>query len=529
MCNNNIILSTLSVPLKEQYTNYQKIGDELYEPEKQTEVETCTRMMNILKLSLVPKRSSLVHYIKNNNLLLNCNIFIKNLFELEEFEENPIILAKKSYSLLKELQENLDFNKYYKIISRNIVIKSLRNMSKIYDSISLDRLSKLFDWFNLDEIEEIIYESTRIGVLNCEIDHISRIVSLKNKDFSKYNLKEGLKTFVNGIEEVAGSIIKLELSNSKGKLEILKTSVSQQIQKHYENSLTNYDNFLTQMKQRKELLDKFNKFHNERKEKKREESLKEMEIKAEKVKIEARNKRLLYKNKEKQKETEIQYKKFLINKIRIFTNVVMIDGKKAKLEDISKDLSKVSDIQLEQLVETEQNNFKTKKQKKFNEYAKTADYTTREFRRRDNESFIEKTKAEEDEYNRKAEEENKKLYNERIGVKNIFKATNKFKECYFDQLLNKRKEDYNKKFNDFKKELDKTVLKDFFDDINNHFKVYIEDFNKREKLAKEKQATYYRPPKNNTDWKKGDNATKFEKEPVQPMSFSSKYIIIKNF
>ena len=51
-CNDKIILSTLSSPFKDEYTNYIKVGDEIFDYDKDTETETCNRMMNLLKLTL---------------------------------------------------------------------------------------------------------------------------------------------------------------------------------------------------------------------------------------------------------------------------------------------------------------------------------------------------------------------------------------------------------------------------------------------------------------------------------------------
>jgi len=55
----NILLSALSTPYYNYYTNYLKIGEELYEHEKEIETETCSRMMSVLKLSVVPSRKNL--------------------------------------------------------------------------------------------------------------------------------------------------------------------------------------------------------------------------------------------------------------------------------------------------------------------------------------------------------------------------------------------------------------------------------------------------------------------------------------
>ena len=51
-----IILAFLSTPIKNAYTNFTKIGEELYEDSNDTEIKTCQKMMKILKINHIPSR-----------------------------------------------------------------------------------------------------------------------------------------------------------------------------------------------------------------------------------------------------------------------------------------------------------------------------------------------------------------------------------------------------------------------------------------------------------------------------------------
>ena len=70
---NSILLSAMSTPYSNYFTNYLKIGEELYENDKAIETETCTRMMNILKLHTVPSRKQLIQYIKDYKIHEKCD------------------------------------------------------------------------------------------------------------------------------------------------------------------------------------------------------------------------------------------------------------------------------------------------------------------------------------------------------------------------------------------------------------------------------------------------------------------------
>ena len=70
--NERIILAFLSTPIKNAYTNFSKIGEELYEESNDTEIRTCQRMMKILKLNHIPSRK----YMKEMKLFINL-MFLK--------------------------------------------------------------------------------------------------------------------------------------------------------------------------------------------------------------------------------------------------------------------------------------------------------------------------------------------------------------------------------------------------------------------------------------------------------------------
>ena len=94
--NEKIVLAFLATPIKNAYTNFTKIGEELYEENNDTEIKTCQKMMKILKVNHIPSRKYLFGYILNNKILCDISSEIKELFELFEYEKNPIILAKKA-------------------------------------------------------------------------------------------------------------------------------------------------------------------------------------------------------------------------------------------------------------------------------------------------------------------------------------------------------------------------------------------------------------------------------------------------
>ena len=126
--NEKIVLAFLATPIKNAYTNFTKIGEELYEENNDTEIKTCQKMMKILKVNHIPSRKYLFGYILNNKILCDISSEIKELFELFEYEKNPIILAKKAVKNINRIFNNekeMEYTSYLKKIQENLIIKAL--------------------------------------------------------------------------------------------------------------------------------------------------------------------------------------------------------------------------------------------------------------------------------------------------------------------------------------------------------------------------------------------------------------------
>lgn len=523
-CNDNVILSTLATPVKNTYTNYLKVEDEEFMSDRHTETETCGRMMGLLKLSVIPTRKNLINYIENNKILENCDANVRQLYYLLENEKNPLIASRKATDLLKSLQSHEAYGKYTKMISENLILKCLISMSLLYDSISIERVSSIFSFVSTEDIEEIVAKNARQKNIYCSIDHSKGLLKFSSEGQPRQQLNEKLKIFFSTIENISGTIIKSELSSNKGKLDVLTNALYSQIQTHYEDSLTIYEKLIAHIEQKNKSLEAYNKENIARKEKEnlliKDAELKRRELAAK----EAQMLRDLSRDEDKKKEYEIQYKKWLLNKLRVFTSTIIIDEKKVKLEEISKDLSKVSEERLEEAVETEQLNFKLVKEKKFRHIAKDTDYMIREFRRRDLEQYRKVLVEEEENYNKNAELENKKLYDEKIGYREHFRSNLNLKEEYFAGLAELKEQMFKNTFDSFKANLDETVRKDLHAEITAHFKIYIEDFLKKEEEAKKRQGGYQQRTTAN-NFVKGGNFKEDKSIPsTTPLDFKSKFL-----
>ena len=514
----NILLSALSTPFYNYYTNYLKIGEELYEHEKEIETETCSRMMSVLKLSVVPSRKNLINYIKETKISDHTSEIISELFYLFENEKNPLKIASKGSKIIEEIRK-LNYRKNYTdSISKNLVIKTLANLSNLYENISFSRLKSILKWVDPDDLENTILENSRLGLISCSIDHENDLILFNIRKNIQNNLNEKFLNFLNSIEKVGSEIIFSDIKNKK-KLSNLRNLIFSELNSYNSNSLSTSDALLTSIGQKTKQLEDYIRKRDELKNELIEKKIRERNEQKEKVERETKAMKELLKDEKKQKEFDIQLKKFLIDRIKVYTNTIIVDNKKLRLEEILKDLSKVKDETLIKVLEKEEVEFKTKKEKRFKELSRDCDYLLRELRKRDLKKYSELLRKEEEEFNKNVQEEEKKNYEEKIKFKSNLEEIVEYKEEYFKNIEFTREREYEEKFNSFKISLNERVKEEFIKDVGLHFKSYIEEFRKEEEEAKKKQISYGSQSKTGTSMI--GKGMKFVKGDDKPKAFTS--------
>ena len=524
--NEKIVLSVLATPKKNLYTNYIKFGDDIYEDQNDIEAETCKRMMTILKLSHIPSRENLIGYILSNNILSQCPEHIIELYNVFEKEDNPIKMAKKFVTIISNLEKEgkSDLIKYINNLRENLIVKAITLLSKSYDSISIERLMKLFKPCGLDEIqiEDIIIEISRIGLVKCQFSHQDGIINFnvdenKNEEFNK-----NINNFILNSKKIIENIVK---KTNSDKIKKLKENIHEQIRKEKNDSLKNTEARMSEIKTKVEELKAYYDNKNiiiyelkretlETKEKKRKALIEQERLEKEQIK-----------DAQMKKEYENNIKRYVIDLIRKYTNSIHLsDGKKIKLDDLLKDLNRVTEDEILKTLQEQEAESKIKKEKKLRQINKNLDYTLREYRKRDNKKFEEKMKKEEEEFNSILEKQSKEFYEEKIGIKNTLKKFKPFKDSYFEKKKKKNTEKYNEEMSKFKIDLEKKVEEDIYKELKEEFTKYFEDFKKKEEEAESKNKKSDLWVSNNfpkkKDFQRGSNYQDVKKEYYQPLEFN---------
>ena len=341
-----IILAFLSTPIKNAYTNFTKIGEELYEDSNDTEIKTCQKMMKILKINHIPSRKYLSGYLLNNNIVFNADKDVKELFDVFENEKNPIILAKKGVKYIKNILNNEEYKPYIKNIQENLIIKVLMLMPSIYKNISLTRVINLFKDLNIEEYEinDIITESSRINLFRCKLDLKNDLIKFVTNESSQDKFNNLIETFLKNSKKVIKDII---FTKDKNKLSIIKDKLYEEIRNNNSKSLVLTNTLLEETrKQNKKLKAYISKRDNL----KRDLKIKTAETKEKTIQL-MQDKEQLERDKlrseQEQRELEAEMKRYLIDSLRKFTNsIILKDGKRIKLDDLLKDLNKVTPEEL---------------------------------------------------------------------------------------------------------------------------------------------------------------------------------------
>jgi hypothetical protein len=472
-------------------------------------------MMNILKLNVVPSRKNLITFIESNKIIDSCSEKVKTLYNLLECESNPLVAAKKGMEALQLIEGT----QFALLIKENLIIKCLIKMSDLYDSISLQRLEKIFQFADRQLIEELISEQSRIGLLNCTICHATSIVKFKTQDSLKITLTEKMTGLVTTIQNIAGEILR----QNRRKIATLNHILNHELRSHNDNGLKIYDSLTAKIENKLTELKAYSLRKEIEKTEEKTKRTEEISQKRREAEENIKRQKELQKDENLRKELDLQLKKHLIDRLLYYTNVIQVDGKKIKLEDLHKDLSKVKSESLLTRLEEEEVLFKTKKEKRFKDLSKETDYILREFRKRDNEVFIKKVSEEEQVWNEEQERNNKLKYDAGISKKDNLISVKDLKESWFNQQIRERTETFNVDIVVWKDRLERKIHEDFEKEIYPYFKNYIEDFRKKLEEEKKRQPQQSR---NTAGFGKGTNVIKYDDRPKTTVTdFASKIFI----
>ena len=472
-----IILAYLSTPIKNAYTNFTKIGEELFEEANDTEIRTCQKMMKILKINHIPSKKYILGYLLNNKIINEVNNNnIKELFDIFENELNPILLAKKGVKYLSKILNEEEYKPYIKKIEENLIIKVLMLMPSLYKNISLSRVINLFKDLNIEEYEinDIISESSRINLFKCKIDLRNNIIKFITNDSSQDRFNNIIENFLKNSKKAIKEII---INKNRTKINIIKDKIYEEMRNNNSKSLVVTNALLEESKKQNK---KLKNYINKRDKLKLDLKLKTAETKEKNIRL-LQDKEQLEKDRlrseQEQKELEAEMKRYLIDSLRKFTNsIILKDGKRIKLDDLLKDLNKITPEELINHYDEQKIESASKKEKELKKDTKRKDYILREFRKRDMEKYEKELEKE----IKKSDKKKQKEIETELKVRDEVLKYKKYKDSYCDEIEKKNLDNYKKEVKEYYTYLKEKVTEDIYKELDSFFDIYIDDFTKKQ-------------------------------------------------
>jgi hypothetical protein len=182
------VLAALSIPLNNRLSNFERLSvqynppgmDDIYNESSTTKNELFG-IANMLQVKGIPSRASLINYLKMKNLHLSPEFpNIQELFRLIEEEESPFTISKRGKVILEEISsnENTHWAKYKPFLIKTLSVRILQKCKNYFKNLKMQTLLNLLSFYeSLENIEMLLYECNREGLIQVIIDHNTQSVT----------------------------------------------------------------------------------------------------------------------------------------------------------------------------------------------------------------------------------------------------------------------------------------------------------------------------------------------------------------
>ncbi|XP_074640186.1 eukaryotic translation initiation factor 3 subunit A-like [Tubulanus polymorphus] len=167
-----VLCATLSVPIPATRDKLDTLIDqEISTQDKQR------RLATLLMLPNPPTRAGLIKDLVRYNICQNVPVELLNLYRWLEVDFHPLKLSQKIVPCLEYIGNNEELQTYVTGLQDIAIIRILKQVSQVYQSIQFSRLVKLCPFASEFRLERIVVESARTLDLQVRIDHRTRCLT----------------------------------------------------------------------------------------------------------------------------------------------------------------------------------------------------------------------------------------------------------------------------------------------------------------------------------------------------------------
>lgn len=202
-----LVLSTLAIPQKSG-NSHDSVVDE--------HKAKNAKLSALLNLNQVPTRQSLLKSIINRSILGFVEPDIRQLFTfLEKSEFHPLTLKAKVAEVFKNIENDKDYKQYIPTLTHTILIRLYQQVSQVYQAVKLDFMVSLGiiegTQFTLSEleVEDLIVNAAKDGLLPLTIDHEALVVSFKSNPFEE----SSNDSLASKLQPSCAELVRIQLAN----------------------------------------------------------------------------------------------------------------------------------------------------------------------------------------------------------------------------------------------------------------------------------------------------------------------------
>lgn len=166
-----LVIATLTIPIPPNRPDIDKLVDT-----EENTVETHQRnLASLLGLTTVlPTRSQLVKDLKRMGYLQHAYPPLQDLYRYLEIDFHPLAICERVQSVIQfieKCEDCSDIKNYVGALKNIAILRLLKGVSQVYQTIQYDRLSELCPFADSIYLETMVVEAARRNDLQVRIDH----------------------------------------------------------------------------------------------------------------------------------------------------------------------------------------------------------------------------------------------------------------------------------------------------------------------------------------------------------------------
>merc|ERR1712203_910187 len=174
-----VLAACLAVPVPSQHPEFDKFIETDRTPQ-----EKMARLAVLLSLPQPPTRQSLLKDAARFGIVTAATEPLQELHKWLEVEFNPLLLCKRvetTLKLIEEDDEKSQLQQYLPALREITLVRLLKQVSQVYQSICFKRLLDLAPFATSFELERVIVDCVRHNDMQIRVDHRSRTVHFGTK------------------------------------------------------------------------------------------------------------------------------------------------------------------------------------------------------------------------------------------------------------------------------------------------------------------------------------------------------------